>query len=128
MKCPVCVEKNLKSSVYPGMSTSTLLWCPPYYDEEGKYHCHDGNNHKTDYNCSQGHVWSESNTGVCPSCDFGKDSKKITIHNSEEKPPITPETIRNISTSGTITYGGGSSSTSVASDQGANLLRFNTKM
>jgi len=84
MKCPICVEKKLKSCVYVGISTSTLMYCAPYYDEDGKYHSHDSNVNATEYNCSQGHKWSESHIGICPSCDFGKDSKKITIYNSEE--------------------------------------------
>lgn len=84
MKCPVCVEKGLKSSVYPGMMTSTAMYCPPYYDEDGNYHSHDGNTHTTNYSCSQGHTWAESSKGTCPSCDFGKDSHSITIYNSEE--------------------------------------------
>lgn len=92
MKCPVCVEKGLKSNVYVGMSTSTLMYCTPYYDEDGKYHNHDSNTHTTNYSCSHGHTWAESNNGSCPSCDFGKDSHKITIYNSEEpKKEETPE-------------------------------------
>lgn len=87
MKCPVCSEKSMKSSVYVGMSTSTLMYCPPYYDEDGKYHSHDSNIHSTNYSCTKGHQWSESSTGTCPSCDFGKDSKCVTIHNSEEVSP-----------------------------------------
>jgi hypothetical protein len=79
MKCPVCEKEEKKSCVYPGMSTSTLMYCLPYYDEEGKYHSHDTNTHTTQYSCSNGHNWSESSTGRCPSCDFGKDSTKIWV-------------------------------------------------
>ena len=90
MKCPVCSEKNMKSSIYVGMSTSTLMYCTPYYDEDGNYHSHDSNTHSTSYSCTKGHQWSESSTGTCPSCDFGKDSKCVTIHNSEEVSPVVP--------------------------------------
>jgi len=83
MKCPVCEKEELKSFVYPGMSTSTLMYCSPYYDEDGKYHSHDANTHTTQYSCSNGHNWSESSTGICPSCDFGKDSKKIWVKEEE---------------------------------------------
>ena len=84
MKCPVCFEKELKSNVYRGMSTSTLLYCAPYYDENGRYHSHDSNTHTTHYKCSNGHAWVESSKGICPSCDFGKDSKQIRVLNPEE--------------------------------------------
>lgn len=103
MKCPVCIEKGLKSNVYPGVSMSTLMYCAPYYDENGKYHSHDMNRHTTNYNCSHGHTWSESSTGICPSCDFGKDSKSVTIHNSEEIAPT------NVISDISITSGGGGS-------------------
>ena len=56
MKCPVCENKNLKSCSYPGMSTVTAMYYPPFYDEDGKYHLHDGNNRSTDYRCSHGHT------------------------------------------------------------------------
>jgi RNA polymerase subunit RPABC4/transcription elongation factor Spt4 len=124
MKCPVCVEKNLKSNVYVGMSTSTAMYCAPYYDEDGKYHSHDGNTHTTSYSCSNGHTWAESNTGTCPSCDFGKDSHSIKIYNSEE-PQIAEESEEDIAsifggeptsvegtndyTTGTISYTEGTS-------------------
>lgn len=84
MKCPACIEKELKSRVYVGMSTSTLMYCTPYYDEDGEYHSHDSNTHATNYSCSNGHDWIESSTGICPSCDFGKNSKQIRVLNPEE--------------------------------------------
>lgn len=84
MKCPVCSEKELKSCVYVGMSTSTLMYCAPYYDEDGEYHSHDSNTHAINYSCSNGHDWIESSTGICPSCDFGKNSKQIRVLNPEE--------------------------------------------
>lgn len=84
MKCPVCEKENLKSYVYVGMSTSTLMYCAPYYDEDGKYHSHDSNTHATNYSCSNGHTWIESSTGICPSCDFGKNSNQIRVLNPEE--------------------------------------------
>lgn len=84
MKCPVCEEKKMKSCVYIGHSMSTLMYCTPYYDEEGLYHHHDSNTSTTTYTCSVGHAWSESQKGSCPSCEFGRDSKVVNIHNSEE--------------------------------------------
>lgn len=84
MKCPVCVKKGLKSCVTVGYSTSTAMWCPAYYNEDGKYHDHDMNTRSTSYSCSYGHTWSVSSHRSCPSCDFGQDSEEITIHNYEE--------------------------------------------
>lgn len=86
MKCPVCIEKGLKSNVYPGCSFSTAMWCAPYYDEDGKYHNHDMNTHSTSYSCSQGHRWTQRNASKCPSCDFESGDNAITIEKSDEMP------------------------------------------
>lgn len=80
MKCEKCVEEGTTSEVYPGGGTSTLMYCPPYYDEQGKYHHHDRNTHTTDYRCSNGHRWKLSEQGMCPSCDFGKSSSKTIYY------------------------------------------------
>ena len=90
MKCPVCIEKGLKSSVYPGFGSCTAMYCAPYYDEDGKYHNHDMNTSTYSYSCSQGHKWTVSSNEKCPSCDFGKESTAITITNDSE---ITPQPI-----------------------------------
>ena len=71
MICPTCKKEGKKSKVYPGMGTSTLLFCPPFYDEDGKYHNHDSNRHTTEYSCSNGHKWAEENHGSCW-CGWGK--------------------------------------------------------
>ena len=55
MKCPKCEELGIKSKVYVGMSTSTLMYSAPYYDEDGNYHYDDPNIHETEYRCSNGH-------------------------------------------------------------------------
>ena len=65
MICPQCKKKGEKSKVYPGMGTSTLMHCPPFYDEDGKYHHHDSNRHTQEYSCSNGHKWAEENHGSC---------------------------------------------------------------
>lgn len=84
MKCPVCIEKELKSNVYPGVGSCTAMYCQPYYDEDGKYHHHDRNTSTYSYSCSQGHRWSVSSKGKCPSCDFGEGSERIKIISDEE--------------------------------------------
>jgi hypothetical protein len=80
MVCPVCKEQNIKSTVNCGQSMSTLMGYLPYYDENGKYHDHDPNTITTYYSCSQGHHFSISGNGTCPSCDYGKDTKTIEVH------------------------------------------------
>jgi hypothetical protein len=65
MICPQCKAEGKKSHVYPGHSTSTLMYCPPFYDEEGRYHNHDMNTHTTYYRCSNGHEWAENSSPVC---------------------------------------------------------------
>lgn len=53
--CPVCESQNLKSTVRDLGSWQTLMYCSPYYDEEGNYHHHDYNETRTSYLCSNGH-------------------------------------------------------------------------
>ena len=65
MKCPECEKQDLKSRVYPGMGSSTLMYCQPFYDEEGKYHTHDSNTTTWQYSCSEGHEWRGSSSGSC---------------------------------------------------------------
>jgi len=75
--CPVCQEKGLKSSVYVGHTTGTLIWNQPYYDEEGNYHYVDTNTYTTSYTCSLGHAWYES------SC-AGEEWNRITKDTEDE--------------------------------------------
>ena len=89
MKCPVCLEKDLQSKVFPQGMACTLLYCAPYYDEDGKYHNHDSNTSTYSYSCSHGHRWTVSSTGKCSSCDFGSDSEIISIISDEEVKPIS---------------------------------------
>ena len=63
MKCPECEKLGLKSKIFVGASSSTLLAAMPYYDEEGNYHYNDLNTTSTSYTCSNGHSWTESNKG-----------------------------------------------------------------
>ena len=81
MICPICAKKGLKSYVYVGTMTTTLMYSQPYYDEEGKYHFNDPNTRCTDYRCSNGHNWSVSEYQ-------GKETIKI-----HEKPNL--ETVAN---------------------------------
>jgi len=67
MKCPECVKAGQKSKVYTGYGTTTTMFCPSFYDEEGKFHSHDTNRRSMTYACSNGHSWvaEEANTCQC---------------------------------------------------------------
>lgn len=75
MICPKCKELGLKSTLYPGSGFTTAMYCQPYYDEDGKYHHHDGNNSCYSYSCSNGHSMSVTAAKSCPSCDWGYPEK-----------------------------------------------------
>ena len=65
MICPECKKQGLKSKVYVGVSSQTLVYCKPFYDENGNYHNHDGNITTTYYDCSNGHKWIHEETDSC---------------------------------------------------------------
>jgi hypothetical protein len=65
MICEVCQKEGRKSTIQVGGSSKTCVHCPPFYDEEGAYHCHDRNTTTTDYCCSNGHAWVKQSTGSC---------------------------------------------------------------
>lgn len=83
MKCPVCEKEQLKSYVYPGTGSTTLLGHRPYYDEDGNYHYHDPNTTTVRYNCSNGHAWREQSKRRCPSCDYGGEPTIIIDKQNE---------------------------------------------
>lgn len=58
VKCPQCVKEGLKSIVYVGASSRTLMCIQEWYDEYGNYHYYDPNTTTTNYTCSNGHSWS----------------------------------------------------------------------
>ena len=60
MKCPICIQLELKSTLNVGSSWSTVMNWQPYYDEEGNYHDDDPNTITTDYRCSNDHKFAES--------------------------------------------------------------------
>ncbi len=74
MICKQCKEQGLKSIVYVGISSRALLYCPIFYDEEGRLHNHDSNTTTTGYHCSNGHSWTEKEYSHCW-CE--KDNEKI---------------------------------------------------
>lgn len=75
MKCPECVASNQASRVYRKGCTKALMGWSPYYDEDGKYHSHDGNVTTAGFSCSNGHYFQRKYRDRCPSCDFGGETE-----------------------------------------------------
>ncbi len=74
MICPECKEQGLKSTVHGGgAGMTTLKYCPPYYDEDGKFHSHDSNITTSNWSCSNGHRFTIKSSGSCW-CGWGKDA------------------------------------------------------
>lgn len=71
MICEECQKEGLKSTIRIGVSSSTLAYCPPFYDEEGRLHHHDPNINTINYSCSNGHNFSKSSKSRCW-CEEGK--------------------------------------------------------
>jgi len=59
MFCPECEELGLRSSIFTGITITTLMNISEYWDEDGNYHYDDPNQSTTEYSCSQGHNWAE---------------------------------------------------------------------
>ena len=59
MLCPECQKLELKSKVYPGLGMETLMYCAPFYDEQGAYHHHDLNITTSKFTCSNSHTWEQ---------------------------------------------------------------------
>lgn len=72
MICEECKKHGLKSCVTPGHGSSTTLYCPPFYDEDGKYHSHDSNTSSYSYSCSNGHRWTASSGPIPCWCGWPK--------------------------------------------------------
>lgn len=65
MICPMCEAQGLQSKVLAGPSSVTLIYSPPFYDENGAYHHHDLNTSTTQCKCSSGHEWTEVSRPSC---------------------------------------------------------------
>ena len=78
MSAPTCTECQ-KAGKTParidalGGTTTLLGWAPFYAD--GKYHAHDPNRTRSDYQCSEGHRWSEDSYRTCW-CGWSGDPKR----------------------------------------------------
>ena len=73
MICPECKAAGQKSRITPRGGGSTAMHFAPYWDEEGTYHCHDGNIRTASYSCSKGHHWTKRLARrPCPGCPWPK--------------------------------------------------------
>lgn len=75
MRCPKCSEEGREHCVYPGAIFKTLMYCPPFYDENDVYHHHDMNHKTQRCRCSNGHSWVMTWVPRCPAegCDHGHE-------------------------------------------------------
>jgi len=85
MKCPLCVKEGLKSRIYQGMSVTTCMNFPSFYDEAGHYHYHDRNTITTRYNCSNGHNWTEKSCPLPCWCETGDEPPSLFIRKGMKK-------------------------------------------
>jgi len=60
MKCEQCVKEGKRSTITPGVSSTTLMgYTPWYYDEDGNLQTNPNpNKTTTELHCSNGHSWS----------------------------------------------------------------------
>lgn len=70
MICEECSKEGKTSNVYVESCSSTLLYSPPFYDEQGRYHDHDPNTVTTLYHCSNGHNFAHRSKPKCW-CGYG---------------------------------------------------------
>lgn len=83
MICPVCEKLGLKSKTHANGGRKTMMYCKPYYDENGKYHHHDANRISTTYTCTNGHAWTRVTRGKCW-CGWSGGETTIKIIKGEE--------------------------------------------
>ena len=74
MRCPICIAEGTSSTVTGGCGLSTMVYCPPFYDEQGKQHVHDRNTTTSECMCSRGHRFTEATTRSCW-CGWPKSGK-----------------------------------------------------
>jgi hypothetical protein len=77
--CPYCKKLDLKSTLTYHGSSTTLMGCPTWYDEEGNMHHHDMNKTSSIYSCSMGHEYQINSMSKCPSCDFGNQEPEYRL-------------------------------------------------
>jgi hypothetical protein len=75
MICKECKKQGLKSNIFPGGASTTLMSRSPFYDENGVYHSHDPNVTTQSFRCSNEHNWTEKFHSACPAknCEWNKN-------------------------------------------------------
>jgi hypothetical protein len=87
MRCPVCIEAKTPSKVFPLPAIAKRAAPPPkavYYDESGRYHCHDTRPIVKRFECSNGHRFRSEELESCGSCDFGSEPAKQFVEKGGE--------------------------------------------
>lgn len=80
MKCPICEELKLESTIRGGNSCwKTAVYYPLSFDSKGKEHNHDKNIVTYAYECSNHHVWNEEFEGKTCWCGWNKTPKKNIV-------------------------------------------------
>jgi hypothetical protein len=73
MICEQCQKEELKSRIdLLPMGVRTAMGWQDFYDEDGKFHCHDPNVTTFNHKCSNGHEFSKSQKETCW-CGWGKE-------------------------------------------------------
>jgi hypothetical protein len=75
MICAKCREEGKRSTLRLRKLGNTLMgYVGEFYDENGKFHIHDGNSFKVNFKCSAGHEWTdELKPFPCPTCGLNYD-------------------------------------------------------
>lgn len=76
MICEYCRVKGKESRVIISPDWVTLVYSPPFYDEEGRFHNHDPNSATAYYSCTNGHCWRGPLQRACTTCGpkIGKEA------------------------------------------------------
>jgi hypothetical protein len=82
MICQECKKLDLKSKLYPGPSYTTATYYPPFYDEDGNLHHHDGSSTVTSYECSNGHSFTLPSAPIPCFCGWPGEERKDAKPNS----------------------------------------------
>jgi len=77
--CPFCIQEGQTSRLYEGGCSSTMMYCKPFYDEQGVRHHHDSNTKSYGFNCSNGHRFGLDRKGSCQ-CGWTGGLAKITLY------------------------------------------------
>ena len=88
MICETCKAEGKTSRVFDRGGSTTCAYYQPFYDENGKWHNHDGNITTTGYECSNGHRWTVESTGSCW-CGWPNEQKPAPSTSNHE--PVKAE-------------------------------------